>query len=163
MKFLTFSFCLVLAINVYCQDANEKIVIDKFSEYIAPRLDGHEFTYKIFKSDLNSDSMSDYVLDYCIQATDEDRDVGGGNAMMNYRCVQEGIAIFIQKGGKFIFEKDVDKSEFSSYEDVFFDVDEVYGNTIICEGTRYDKEDPRCCPSLRKVYRLTYSNGDLYK
>ncbi len=147
------------------QNTQEQKIKLKFKEYITPRLDGHELKIKLFSGDLNGDGQTDFLIQYCIQATNEDRDAGGGNAMMNLACIQEGIAVYIKENNNYTLKTDKNMEDFKVYleNEVSFDVLGIENKKIICQSTSYGADDPRCCPSKKNRVIVKFINGKLTK
>jgi hypothetical protein len=147
------------------QTASEQTVRNKFTEYITPRLDGRELKLTIFSGDINGDGQPDFIISYCIQATDKDRDAGGGNALMNLVCMQDGIAAYIKSGNDYILKAEKSMDNFKIYTDneIFFEVKGIENGKILCQSTAYGPADPRCCPTVTKKVYVKYENGKLIK
>jgi hypothetical protein len=154
---------LLIATTVFGQTTTEQIVSKKFKTYISPKLNGRSLKTKIFQGDLNGDKQIDFIIDYCIQATDADRNAGGGNALINLACMKEGIAVYLKQGTDYILSVDKSKEEFKTSQDISFDIKKIEGNAIVCEASGYKDDDPRCCPSLKKTVYLKLINGKLEK
>lgn len=153
----------VTGTSIYGQTTAEQTVKMKFKSYIAPRLDGRQLKTNVLQGDLNGDNQVDIVIDYCVQATDEDRDVGGGNALMNLACMEEGIAIYLKQGADYVLSVDKTKDRFKESSDISIDMVKIEGKAIVCETTGYKDDDARCCPSLKRTVFLVLNNGKLEK
>lgn len=153
----------VTTTTVFGQTTAEQIVKKKFKTYISPRLEGHPLKTNVIQGDLNGDNQTDFLIDYCIQATEEDRDVGGGNALMNLACIDEGIAVYLKQGIDYVLTVDKSKEAFKAFEDISFDIKKIEVGFIVCETTGYKDDDPRCCPTLKKTVYLKLMNGKLEK
>jgi len=159
------TFISILALSVNGQTNTEQNVKRKFIEYITPRLDGRELKLKLFIGDINGDGLTDYLISYCVQATEQDKEAGGGNAAANLVCMQDGIAVYINTGNDYILkaEKSMDNFKEYSASEVSFEVKGIINGKIVCESTAYGADDPRCCPSVIKKTYVMYENGKLVK
>ena len=159
------SMLFFLAVFSASGQTTEEKVKNKFSEYMTPRLDGRELKMTVFTGDVNGDGQKDYVISYCVEATDKDRDAGGGNAMMNLTCMLDGIAVYIKSGTDYSLkaEKSMDNFKIYTEDEVSFDVVGIEKGNILCQSTAYGKDDPRCCPSIKKSVYVKYENGKLLK
>ena len=74
-KFLTIAI-VFLATNIALgQSQSDEILLkEKHLQYLTPRLDGRTAKMKILFGDLNGDGIKDAFIDWCIEATDNDRD-----------------------------------------------------------------------------------------
>jgi hypothetical protein len=167
MKYSKLVLVIMLLFTVHlaiCQTTEEKIK-NKFSEYMTPRLDGRNLKMTVFSGDLNGDGQKDYLISYCVEATDKDKDAGGGNAMMNLTCMLDGIAVYIKSGTDYSLkaEKSMDNFKIYTEDEVSFDVVGIEKGNILCQSTAYGKDDPRCCPSIKKSVYVKYENGKLLK
>lgn len=164
-KVLSLLVFMAFAIASNSQTTDEVTVKNKFTEYLTPRLDGRKLDLTVFSGDLNGDGLSDFVISYCIQATDDDRNVGGGNAMMNLVCMQEGIAVYIKSGNEYSLkaEKSMDNFKVYTENEISFKVKNIDKGRILCESTAYGPDDANCCPSVVKNVFVKYDNGKLVK
>ena len=151
------------AMTVFGQITGEQTVKTKFKTYITPRLDGRQLKTNVLQCDLNADNQTDFVIDYCVQATDADRDAGGGNALMNLACMEEGIAVYLKQGSDYALSVDKSKEAFKEFDDISIKVIKIDGKAIVCETSGYKDDDPRCCPSLKKEIYLKLNKGKLEK
>ena len=160
---LTIITVLTLSFAVNAQSNQEQLVKRKFSDLMASQLRGRALKLTVFSGDVNNDRITDYVISYCVQATDRDRDAGGGNALANLACIQEGIAVYIKTGNDYVLKANKSMDSFKSGNEISFKVKGIFNGKIICESTGYSRKDPRCCPSLVKKSFVTYVNGKLVK
>jgi hypothetical protein len=148
-----------------------EIITDLKENRIANLLaSGRELNHTILKGDLNQDGNQDYIVTYCLVATDKDRDAGGGNALANMMCVNEGMVIYLVKpktGTSFSsIHYDTDKfynvKEYVKPNTVSFNINRINDDgTIVCNTTGYKDDDPRCCPSDEAQINLKLiSNSD---
>jgi hypothetical protein len=160
-KILTFVFA-VLAVNIsFGQTANDVALLKKkHLQYLTPRLDGRTAKMKILLGDLNNDGVKDAFVDWCIEATDEDRDAGGGNALMFLKCMEEGFSVYIKTGNEYVLLADKGKSYFTD-EGFSFDAAKIEKGKIFCSNLSYADDDPRCCPSLKKTIYLVFKNSKI--
>lgn len=161
---ITISLVTILTIAVsfvFGQTTAKQTVITKFKTYIKPRLEGRQLKTNILEGDLNGDNQTDFVIDYCIQATEADRDAGGGNPLMNLTCTEEGIAVYLKQGTNYTLIVDKSREGFKENFEISIDVIKIEGKAIVCETTSYKDDDPRCCPSLKKTTYLKLNNGKL--
>lgn len=137
-------------------------ILKDFSKFIRPRLTNRKLKTNVIFGDLNGDGVDDAVVDYCIEATDEDRDVGGGNALMSLECMESGFAVYVKSGNSFYLKKDRDKSYFAD-EGFDYKAERIQNGKIFCTNDSYEDDDPRCCPSQKGSIYLVYENGELIK
>ncbi len=159
--------CLVLSTvattTIFGQTSTQQMIKTKFKTYIMPRLEGHALKMNVLQGDINGDNQTDFLLEYCIQANEKDKDIGGGNALMNLACMDEGIAVYLKQGPNYVLSVDKSKAAFKAFEDISFEVKKIEVGFIVCETTGYKDEDSRCCPSLKKTVYLKLKNGKLEK
>lgn len=154
----------ILATNIlFGQNMNDEAILKKkHLQYLAPRLDGRTAKITILFGDLNGDGITDALIDYCIEATEEDRDAGGGNALMFLQCMEEGFAVYIKSGNEYILKADKGKDYFS--DDGFaYNADKIENGKILCSNISYADDDPRCCPSLKRTIYLVFQNNKIVK
>lgn len=137
-------------------------ILKDFSKFIRPRLTNRKLKTNVIFGDLNGDGVDDAVVDYCIEATNEDRDVGGGNALMSLECMESGFAVYVKSGNSFYLKKDRDKSYFAD-EGSDYKAERIQNGKIFCTNDSYEDDDPRCCPSQKGSIYLVYENGELIK
>jgi hypothetical protein len=76
-KILTFAIALFAANISFAQTSTDEALLKKkHLQYLTPRLDGRTAKMKILFGDLNGDGVKDAFIDWCIEATDNDRNVG---------------------------------------------------------------------------------------
>ena len=162
-KFLTIAI-VFLATNIALgQSQSDEILLkEKHLQYLTPRLDGRTAKMKILFGDLNGDGIKDAFIDWCIEATDNDRDAGGGNALMFLQCMEEGFAVYIKTGNNYILTVDKGKDYFSD-EGFAYEADKIESGKIICSNIFYANDDPRCCPSLIRTIYLVFMNNKIVK
>jgi hypothetical protein len=134
-----------------------EIIKDLKENRIANILDGsRNLKYEVLKGDLNKDGNLDYIVTYCIEATDDDRDVGGGNALANMTCVNEGMVaylIYLTPNAR-LTTLHCDNDYFSRLKESLksgttsFKINNINSDgTITCNTVAYKDDDARCCPS----------------
>ena len=111
---------------------------------------------------MNDDSIADAFVDYCIEATDKDRDVGGGNAMMNLQCMVEGFSVYIKVATEWVLKADKVKDDFTD-EGLSYNAEKVIDNKIYCSNHSFADGDARCCPSLKRTMYLMYESEKIIK
>jgi hypothetical protein len=162
-KILTFAIALFAANISFAQTSTDEALLKKkHLQYLTPRLDGRTAKMKILFGDLNGDGVKDAFIDWCIEATDNDRNVGGGNALMFLKCMEEGFAVYIKTGNEYVLSADKAKSYFTD-EGFSFDADKIENGKIICSNLSYADDDPRCCPSLKRTIYLVFKNNKIEK
>jgi hypothetical protein len=167
MKNIFLVFAILFLTCVQCllaqSQEDEKLLRKKHMEYLKPRMDGRQVKMNILFGDLNGDGKEDAFIDWCIEATDKDREVeGGGNAMMFLGCWEEGYSVYINNGKEWLLTSDKRKSEYHT-DGFAFSVDFINSGKIICSREAYAEDDARCCPSLKESIYLVYQNHKLLK
>lgn len=158
---LTIAF---LTINISsAQTSNDEAILKKkHLQYLTPRLDGRTAKIKVLFGDLNADGIKDAFIDWCIEATENDRDAGGGNALMFLQCMEEGFSVYIKTGKEYVLTADKGKDYFTD-EGFSYDVVKIENGKIICSNLSYADDDPRCCPSLKRTIYLVYKANKIIK
>jgi hypothetical protein len=134
----------------------------KHLNYLSTRRDGRTVKMEILFGDLNSDGVKDAFIDWCIEANDADRNVGGGNALMSLACIEEGFSVYINTGNNYVLSAENGKDKFTEGEPNCT-VDSIENGKIICSILSYTDSDPRCCPSMKKTFYLVLKNNILVK
>jgi len=132
-------------------------------KYLEPKADRRTISMTTLFGDLNGDSLADAFVDWCIDATDDDRDAGGGNALMFISCIESGFAVYIRMGSTFRKVTDVSDYDFSEAGFFPFGAERITNGKIICTSSGYAEDDPRCCPSLKGSIYLRLINYKLVK
>jgi hypothetical protein len=162
-QFITFALA-ILVTNIACgQKQEDEALLEKMHlQYLTPRLEGRTTKMTILLGDLNGDGIKDAFIDWCIQATDKDRDSGGGNALMFLECIEEGFSVYIKTGNEYVLKADKGKENFT---DVGFsyDAEKIENGEIICSNLSYANYDPRCCPSLKRTIYLVFEGNKIFK
>jgi hypothetical protein len=161
-SFLTLLFVSCAALAFGQSKADEATIKKKHLQYLTPRLDGRKAKMKIFFDDLNKDGLKDAFIDWCIEATDDDRDVGGGNALSFLQCMENGFSVYINTGGSFVLKADKDKDYFTD-EGFAYDVDKVGNEKVYCSNMAYAEGDGRSWPTLKRSMYLKFENGKIVK
>jgi len=162
-KILTFAIALLAANISFGQTSpDEALLKKKHLQYLTPRLDGRTAKMEILFGDLNGDGVKDAFIDWCIEATDDDRDAGGGNALMFLQCMEEGFAVYIKTENEYVISADKGKSYFTD-EGFSFEAEKIENGKIICSNLSYADDDPRCCPSLIRTIYLVFKNNKIEK
>jgi hypothetical protein len=154
----------ILATNIsFGQTQNDIAILKKkHLQYLTPRLDGRRPNMTIIFGDLNGDGIKDAFIDWCIEANDEDRDVGGGNALMFLDCMEEGFSVYIKKGNEYVLTADKGKDYFTD-EGFPYNADKIEKGKIFCSNISYAEDDGRCCPSLKRTIYLVFKNNKIVK
>lgn len=154
----------IIATNIaFGQSTNDEALLKKkHLQYLTPRLDGRTVKMTIIFGDLNGDGLKDAFIDWCIEATDNDRDAGGGNALMFLECMEHGFSAYIKTGNEYVLAADKGKDNFSD-EGFSYNAEKIENGKIICSGIAYADDDPRCCPSLKRSVFLVFSNNKIVK
>jgi hypothetical protein len=162
-QILTLAVAILATNIVFGQNANDTALLKKkHLQYITPRLDGRSAKMTILFGDLNGDGIKDAFIDYCIEATDQDTDAGGGNALMFLQCMGQGFAVYIKTGSEYVLKADKGKDYFTD-EGFAYDADKIENGKIICSNISYADDDPRCCPSLKRRIYLVFQNNKIVK
>jgi hypothetical protein len=143
----------------------QKVLNDLKTNQIPNLLDGkRNLDYKILGGDLNQDGNQDYIIKYCIKPNSSDLDAGGGNAMSNLTCVNQGLVLYIVQGKSYVIVKYVE----NDYETLFRRYINNVSNTellgindrglIEFKVTAYKDDDPRCCPSDIQELNIKYED-----
>ncbi len=161
LLFLTVAF---LAVKIsFAQTTNDEALLkNKHLQYLTPRLDGRTAKMNILFGDLNGDGFKDAFIDWCIEATDEDRDAGGGNALMFLKCMEEGFSVYIKIGNEYVLFADKGKDYFTD-GGFSYDADKIEYGKIFCSNISYADDDPRCCPSLKQTIYLVFKDNKIVK
>ncbi len=141
---------------------DEAFIMKKHRLYLASRLDGRNVGMKVIFGDLNGDGVNDAFIDWCIEATDDDRYAGGGNALMFLECIEEGFSVYLKTGNEYVLKADKSKDIFTD-EGFSYKVDKLESGRIICSNTSYADDDPRCCPSIKRTIYLVFRNNEILK
>jgi hypothetical protein len=162
-KILTLVVAILTTNILFGQNSNDEALLrKKHLQYLTPRLDGRIAKMKILFGDLNGDGIKDAFIDWCIEATDNDRDAGGGNALMFLECMEHGFTVYIKTGNEYILTADKGKDYFTD-EGFAYDADKIENGKIICSNVSYADDDPRCCPSLKRTIYLIFQNNKIVK
>ena len=160
-------FILILLIfgvsEIYGQPSNdESFLKKKHLKYLAPKLKGRNLGRTVIFGDLNGDGIKDAFIDWCVEATDDDRFAGGGNALMFLSCIDEGFSVYIRKGGEYVLTTNKSKDSFTDY-DFSYQANKIINGKIICSTNKYANNDPRCCPSLVSTIYLIFKDNKIIK
>jgi hypothetical protein len=162
-KILSVALTLIVTSISIGQTSNDNALLKKkHLQYLTPRLEGRTAKMKILFGDLNGDGIKEAFIDWCIEASDKDRDAGGGNALMFLQCMEEGFAVYIKKGNDYVLLADKGKNYFTD-EGFSFDAEKIENGKIICFNLSYADKDPRCCPSLKRTIYLVFKNNKIVK
>jgi hypothetical protein len=155
---------IILTTNIlFGQNSNDEALLKKKQlQYLTPRLDGRTAKMKVLFGDLNGDGIKDAFIDWCIEATDNDRDAGGGNALMFLQCEEEGFTVYIKTGKEYVLIADKGKDNFTD-EGFAYDAYKIENEKIFCSNISYADDDPRCCPSLKRTIYLIFQNNKIMK
>jgi hypothetical protein len=163
-RLLTFAIIILTTGFAFGQTSNDETLLKKkHLQYLTPRLDGRKAKMKILFGDLNGDGIKDAFIDWCIEATDKDKDASGGNALMFLQCMEEGFTVYIEAGNEYILQADKSKDYFKDTKGFAYDADKIEGGKIICSTLSYADDDPRCCPSLKRTIYLDFQNNMIVK
>jgi hypothetical protein len=162
-QILTLTIAILTTTISFGQNPNDKALLKKkHLKYITPRLDGRKAKMTVLFGDLNGDGIKDAFIDYCIEATDKDRDTGGGNAMMFLECMESGFAVYIKTGNDYILQADKGKDSFTD-EGFEYNAEKIENGKIICSNISFADDDPRCCPSLKRKIYLVFQKNKIVK
>ena len=157
-------FTLVLAIVPLLTSGQAREALEqRHRQYLAPKAKDHSVSIRTFFGDLNGDGVSDALLEWCIDATDEDRGAGGGNALMLMSCLESGFAVYLRNGTTFRLAADVSPDGFAEPGYLPFNVESIKDGKVYCTATGYADEDPRCCPSLNGTIYLKWDGNKLVR
>src|SRR5688572_5054796 len=112
-SYFTLVFIFLATLSSAQSKSDESAIKKKHLQYLTPRLDGRNAKIKIHFGDLDGDGLKDAFIDWCIEATDDDRDVGGGNAMAFLMCREAGFSVYINTDNGFVLMADKDKDYFT--------------------------------------------------
>lgn len=117
----------------------------------------------VFKGDLDGNGTEDYLVKYCIEANDDDRNAGGGNAMMNLECIDEGICIYISTEKRMWYSNtEYESLKQSMQNDISkAEILDINNGVIRFKITAFKEDDPRCCPSDEKIVEYKYTSKGL--
>jgi hypothetical protein len=91
------------------------------------------------------------------------RQCDGGNASMN---AQTRVLILSQGQSYTIDDTFIDQAERKHIESMrtwgFFWIERAIDGHFYGTYSAYKDEDPRCCPSIERKFRLSYATGELY-
>lgn len=135
----------------------------KIHNKLLKQAEGRNINTDIFFGDIDNDGNQDAFVYYCVEPTDDDLNVGGGNAMMNMKCWESGIAAYLNKGNEFILKQIIDKYKLSDDGIVDFKAEKIENGKMICSYLTYADNDPSCCPSLKHTICLFLKNDVIYK
>lgn len=157
-------FVAILTANISLGQKPNDIALlrKKHLQYLTPRLEGRTSKMKVIFGDLNGDGVNDAFIDWCIEATDDDQDAGGGNALMFLQCVKEGFSVYIKTGNDYVLMADKLKNNFTD-EGFSYEADKIDNGKIFCYNTSYAEDDPRCCPSLKRKIYLVFKGNKIVK
>jgi hypothetical protein len=127
---------------------------------IGKSAEGRNIKMDVFFGDLNADGSQDALVDYCIEATDNDR--GDGNAMIFMECWKSGFAVYKKTGDKFFLEADISKDELAS-EGLDLKVDKIQNGKMFCSNLTWGPDDMRCCPTIKQTIFLLFKNHKIIK
>lgn len=162
-KTLILIFAVLVTNITLGQSQNDQIILKKkHLQYLKPRLDGRKAKMTILFGDLNGDGVKDAFVDWCIEATENDRDAGGGNALMFLECMEEGFSVYINTGKDYVLTADKGKDNYTD-EGFSYSADKIEKGKIFCSNICYADNDPRCCPSLTQTIYLVYKNNKILK
>lgn len=164
LKIIFFSIILSLffIFNTIAQESSDRTLIQKKQLDLLKSIKGkRKVKSKILFGDLNGDGIKDAFVDWCVEATDKDRDVGGGNALMNLVCMEEGFTVYLKVNNSYEMAYNTNKDFLYKQYGSEFTVDKIIDNRILCSGLFYADDDPRCCPSLNKTIYFVYRNKKL--
>jgi len=126
------------------------------------QMEGRNLNCKIFVDDFDRDGFQEAFMYYCIEASDQDRNAGGGNALMNLMCVGNGLAFYRKIDSKWKLMEDVPLDQVIN-ADLFFELEKVKDLKIYGSWKTYSDDDPRCCPSIKKTVYLQIQNNHIVK
>ncbi len=128
-----------------------------------PLARGRTISTNILFGDLDRDGLDDAFVAWCIDATDEDRGAGGGNALMLMSCVKDGFAVYLRSGKMFRLAADVSRDDFAESGYLPLSADSIHAGRVYCSAYGYTDDDPRCCPSLNGSIYLRWEGNKLVK
>lgn len=159
--FVPLTFTLLSNYLTFAQNSSDvNFIKNKHIKYLTPRLDGRTARINVLFGDLNGDGVKDAFIEWCIQANDEDRDAGGGNALMSLECIEEGFSVYIKEGNEYVLKADKGKEYFTE-EGITYEADKIEKGKVICSNMSYSDDDPRCCPSIKRTIYLIYKNNKI--
>lgn len=148
-------------------DSIKVVFREKINENIRNKLlkqsEGRNINTEIFFGDIDNDGNQDAFIFYCVEPTDDDLNVGGGNAMMNMKCWESGIAAYLNKGNEFILKEIIDKYKLSNDGIIDFKAEKFENGKLICSYLKYADNDPSCCPSIKQTICLFLKNDLICK
>jgi len=105
---------------------------------------------------INDDGVLDALVTFSPQQCD------GGNAMMN----AQSSVLILSEGAGYIWDDTfiddvVRKYNQSTRTWGLFWIDRASGGTLFGTYSAYKDEDPRCCPSIKRKFHLSYATKEL--
>lgn len=159
---LFFALALFYSVQSIAQQHKTQDLEQELRSYLAIRPDGRNLAVSFKMGDLNADGSQDAAAYYCLEATDEDRYAGGGNALANLRCLDEGIVAFLRAGDRYVAKAHTSIEKVRQVDDVSYSLLGIRNGRIQVQAVAYGPYDPRCCPSQERIFSISYRNGRLY-
>jgi len=122
--------------------------------------EGRNIKMEVYFGDLNGDGEQDALVDYCIEAKDEDRDLE--NDLIYLECWRSGFAVYTNTGGVFTLKAEINKEELSS-EGLDYKADKIQDGKIFCSNLTWGADDMRCCPTNKNTIFLLFKNNKIFK
>lgn len=144
-------------------DQLRELIGQRHRQHLARLAQGRTISTNILFGDLDGDSLEDAFVAWCIDATDEDREAGGGNALMLMSCVEDGFAVYLRSGKMFRLAADVSRDGFAESGYLPLSADSINSGRVYCSAYGYTDDDPRCCPSLNGSIYLRWEGNKLVK
>ncbi len=93
----------------------------------------------------------------------KDRNAGGGNAMMNLECIDEGTCIYLSIEIRMWYSNTEYESLKQSMQNDISKVEilDINNGVIRFKITAFKEDDPRCCPSDEKIVEYKYTSKGL--
>jgi hypothetical protein len=129
-------------------------------DHIRKSAEGRNIKMDLFYGDLNGDGVQDALVDYCIEATDNDR--GDGNAMIFMECWKSGFAVYKKTGDEFFLEADISKDELAN-EGLDLKAEKIQNGKMFCSNLTWGADDMRCCPTVKQTIYLLLKNHKIIK
>lgn len=128
--------------------------------HIRKSAEGRNIKMDVFFGDLNGDGTQDALVDYCIEATENDR--GDGNAMIFMECWKSGFAVYKKTGDKFFLQADISKDELVN-EGLDLKAEKIQNGKMFCSNLTWGADDMRCCPTVKQTIYLLLKNNKIIK